>query len=543
MSRYMNKICLLLALLILASIVFTGCGNADEKSTDPDEKTTLPASDESESDPEEAEEPVEEELEPVTLKYVFLSYQPKPEEADEVWAEFNNKLSEKLPNTTVEFQLISNVDYAEKWKMMAAAGEAIDLAWTGWLIPYGPEVEKGSYMELDDLLEKYGQDIIAELPKWVIDCQRWNGKLYSIRNLQFFQSTTSLKTPKELGDKYFDWEKVNASFDKTPTTTQENYDVIEEYLATLKENDVLEKGISFTTFNQFPALRGYMSFPDVSYLFGRKLGDGKIVFLPETPEQKLSYQVANDWYKKGYIRSDILSVQNPRDQDGKVGGQTVWFHNDAKLEPFTTPADPNSGMVEYTTYPLVSLDKYKAPPTISPDATATAIPRTSQNPERAMMLLNLLHTSKGQDLYNMLVFGVEGKQYDLTSDGKVELNKDSSYFNTMPKWVMGNTFNTLTLSTETPLDIKTTENDWKTVKEINAVPGFAIDTSEFSTELAQMQAIQKEFDPALVTGAVPDWQDSYEKYIAKMKTAGADEVLEQIQIQFDKYLEENNLEP
>ena len=48
-------------------------------------------------------------------------------------------------------------------------------------------------------------------------------------------------------------------------------------------------------------------------------------------------------------------------------------------------------------------------------ATMQAINRNSKNPERAMMLLELLNTDK--DLYNLLNFGIKDKHYKIDADG------------------------------------------------------------------------------------------------------------------------------
>ena len=43
-----------------------------------------------------------------------------------------------------------------------------------------------------------------------------------------------------------------------------------------------------------------------------------------------------------------------------------------------------------------------------------AIPRTSENPERAMMFINMMHTNK--ELVNLLVWGIEGVHHEVVQE-------------------------------------------------------------------------------------------------------------------------------
>ena len=88
--------------------------------------------------------------EQVTLKWVFVG-PGEQEDSQKVWDKFNEVLANYLPNTTVEFECITSADYAEKWKLMSASQENLDIVWHGWMLPYVSEVKKGSYMELDEL--------------------------------------------------------------------------------------------------------------------------------------------------------------------------------------------------------------------------------------------------------------------------------------------------------------------------------------------------------------------------------------------------------
>jgi len=166
-----------------------------------------------------------------------------------VWEEFNQKLENYLPNTKVNFEVIPFSDYAEKWRLMAASNENVDLVWVGWMLTLAEEAQKGSLMALDEYLPLV-PDLTAELPEYLINLGRVNNKVYCIPN---YQIQTNLpygtKTQKALAEQYLDIEKVTANFDKQEVPTKEDYQVFEDYLAKLQAEGKLQKGVARSFLN------------------------------------------------------------------------------------------------------------------------------------------------------------------------------------------------------------------------------------------------------------------------------------------------------
>ena len=113
--------------------------------------------------------------EQVTLKWMFLG-PGEQQDSQKVWDKFNEELAKYLPNTKVEFECVTSSDYAEKWKLASASNEDLDIVWHGWMIPYTSEVKKGSYLELDDLIDEYAPDLKKEIPDAIMDKQRVDEK-------------------------------------------------------------------------------------------------------------------------------------------------------------------------------------------------------------------------------------------------------------------------------------------------------------------------------------------------------------------------------
>ena len=86
-------------------------------------------------------------------------------------------------------------------------------------------------------------------------------------------------------------------------------------------------------------------------------------------------------------------------------------------------------------------------------SSGVGIPCTAKNPERAMQLINLLHSSKGQDLFRLLVYGIEGEHYTVNEDGTVTFanpngqeSADSTYG--LSDWAVGSNLNKLGMDRE-----------------------------------------------------------------------------------------------
>ena len=91
----------------------------------------------------------------------------------------------------------------------------------------------------------------------------------------------------------------------------------------MKQAGVLGNGISSTIsgFNNNPfaestSVSGFSIDPDTD----------KIVVDCKLDNVKLWYEIAAEWYKKGYIRNDILSVQD-QGSDPYKNGYCMWTHN------------------------------------------------------------------------------------------------------------------------------------------------------------------------------------------------------------------------
>ena len=172
-------------------------------------------------------------------------------------------------------------------------------------------------------------------------------------------------------------------------------------------------------------------------------------------------------------------------------------------------------------------DLYASTGTIT--TTMQAISKTSKNPERAMMFINLINTDK--DLYNLLVNGIKDKHYTLGADNVATPTADSGY--SVPGWVFGNTFNALLTPGKTTAILDQVKKDNETAKP-SPIMGFSFNVQPVSAEIASVTAVIGEYGPGLDTGTIEP-NTKLAEFQAKLKDAGADKIVAEIQKQLDAW--------
>lgn len=541
MFKRMNAAVLVICLML--TLVMTACsgGNAtkekEETGTVETGKTETGKTEQENST--EGKDTEKEEVEAVTLKWVFMS-PGEQKDAQEVWDKFNEELQNYLPGTTVEFEGITSADYAEKWKLISASQENVDIVWHGWMVPYVTEGRKGSYMELDELVSKYAPSLLEEIPENILNKSRVDGKLYSIPCMQQMVSYVStLQFPTRIYEKYKDQinvEELAELFGSHQKMDQELWDEIEKYIEMIKDGGDLEKGVfGFADHVE----KGYEWILN-PYKIDIYSDDYTPINLYRTPEYEIFVKEYSDWYQKGYIRKDILTADNVSKEIYEVRGAGGYLVGQGYYP--TESEIATSEAAGSTAYVKIPFDNSHYIP-YAASATNMAISANSKNPERAMQLLELLNTKKGKDLYNLMVYGIEGKNYNKINDNEIEPigyssqpTADSPYG--QYNWAIGNIFNGYELyMKDKPL---TMQNEF--IKQLNAdaapskMQGFTLDTDPIKTELAQVNAVIGEYKSTLASGAAPDADALYKDFVDKLIKAGDDKIVAEVQRQIDEWL-------
>ena len=114
---------------------------------------------------------------PTTIK--FLCFNQRPAGMDAVIAEAERRMKNTL-NIKLDWIMLPFDQWKTKKDLSLASGEPNDLMFDAPWAGMNTAIDAGYYTPLDDLLEKYGQNIIANHGRQVIDNNRFNGKVMGI---------------------------------------------------------------------------------------------------------------------------------------------------------------------------------------------------------------------------------------------------------------------------------------------------------------------------------------------------------------------------
>ena len=552
-----RTICLLLAMIMVLSIVLAGCSKtAETPAADETPATTEPAetTDNTET-PEAPEDTAEPALEQKTIQ-LMITGAGKQANSDKVWAAFNEQLQQYVPNTTVEFIDVPFEEYSEKFSQVLASGEGVDLAWTGWLVDKPTNINDGNLMPLDDLLAEYGQGIVDTLGEEVVEIHRnaADGKLYYLPSWQGLcgdrRGWLVVTEIAELaGDTWI--EDTEAALNKW----RNNYSGIEDfqavldqatkYLAAAKEAGKLGAGINTGRAFGWSMYNGMYSFLGVG---GAEIGitycDGTFTVKDGVAGEhyKLYAKTMADWYKEGYIRSDIMSVDTSTlttPKNGEITDTTYVF----SCDPYLTEADQEAAIADAgmdMTYLPIEENAYL----ILGGDTSYAIPYCADEPERAMMVLNAIYSQP--DLYNTLIYGIEGEDYTKNADGTITTSyagasptADDSYG--IQRWIIGSCKNALINNGTDPnyyADLEALEE----TARVNPFLNFTFDRTNVEGICASILNVYYEYGPQLDNGVAGDnWEELYNNYMAARKDAGIEELVTEFQNQLNAYIEANNI--
>ncbi|MCH1642834.1 ABC transporter substrate-binding protein [Paenibacillus timonensis] len=451
--------------------------------------------------------------EPVNLIWYTIGTPQK--DVDRVMEEVSKYTKEKI-NATITMKMIDWGDYTQKMQVNVASGEPMDIIFTSaGGFDYVQNARKGAFMELDDLLEKYGQDLKNTIDPAFLEGSKVDGHNYGIPANKELPQQEVWRFNKSLADKY-----------NMDITSIRSLDSIEPLLKTIKEN---EPGVT-----PFAMDKNYVPYVPYDYIIQNlpmavKLDttDYKIVNILETPEMKAALDLMHKYYQAGYVAPEAATTGSTSDL--MTSGQ--WFMDRAQTQPL---AD-NLWSASYG-YPVVSTPASDAIITnTSVQGSIMAISANSEHPEKAMEFLNLLNTDPV--LRNMVDSGIEGVHYKKIDDTHYENLAESKNYD-MPSYSLGNNM-LLYLNPNDP------DDKWEQFKKFNAegvnspILSFNFDSTKVATEMAAVQNVKEQFWSSLMTGTV-DPAEYLPKAIEKFKEAGLDKVIAEAQAQLDAWRAENN---
>lgn len=409
---------------------------------------------------------------------------------------------------------VDNGNYEQKMQIMNASGDEYDLAFTSnWTNNYYTNINGGSLYDITELLPEYAPKLYASMDDVVWGAVEYDKKIYAVPNWQVQVRATSLDIPEEkLKKTGMKMEDINS------------FEDIETYLEKL----VAQEPDSNKIAKMFDSLLPYYKMSAINNIACIRLqDDGKptVINKYETPEYREHVNMRYSWVQKG------LSTAN-YSPDGDAAQKGV-----EKCPLRVHVYKPGLAEELSSRYGYEWKSKQLSEAVMGTDGIAAAMTGVSANsahPEEAVKLLEAINSDK--ELYNLIVWGIEGKHYNKLSENKIETVKDSAYSGVL-NYEIGSLKNSFLYGTQS-------DNLWEETEKFNndavktPILGFAVDNSKFKTEYANCTNVISEQCEFLELGLTnPD--TGLDKFINDLKTAGSDKIIEECQKQIDEWWNEN----
>lgn len=477
--------------LVVVGGAFAGCAKNDTKSASSSDVTTDVSK-----------------LKPYTIKWYTIGTPQK--DLAEVNVAVNKYLKEKI-NADIQITQFDWGDYEPKMNVKVNSGEKFDLAFTcSWSLNYKLNAKKGAFLELNDLMDKYGKEMTKLIDPNFISGNKIDGKLFAVPNNKEIGQQSVFRFNKKYVDKY--------NIDVTKYSTYQSLEPILKQVHEGEPSLVSPLRIGNVELN-------YDFLEDkLPIVMDLDTNTGKLENWVDTKKAQDYMATARKYYQAGYIRKDVVAALKNGGDENTTGS---WFVDTAGTQPYAEQLWSTS-----LGYPVV-INPINPPVTnnTSVSGSMIAISATAENPERDMMFLNLLNS----DVYlrNLINYGIEGKHYTKTGDNFETQTAAGIKDYNVPAFALGNVLITY-LPTGTPADKWAKFAEFNKSSKNSPMLGFDFNTDSLKTEIASLKSVRDEFNDALVSGSV-DPTVYIPKYQAKLKAAGLDKVMAEAQKQYDAF--------
>lgn len=450
-------------------------------------------------------------LETVTILY--------PGERSDRMSEFlDNEFAEKMAadlGLKVEVTFVPWAQYWEQKDIMLAANEPIDLYWDG-LPDLSTIVNKKQAMVLDDLIEEYGQDMLKVLPMEQLQGATIDGKIHGIPSA-YAPSSAMYQLVAVRQDIL---EAVGMTDLKTPGDLKEFATRAKEKFPEMKgPADIVFKPLTrYFTDEQY----NWIAVEDL-VVFGEESKKAYSYYETEAFQEVAKFN--HSMYDAGLYTEDLTIKYNERDSRMQTG-LYLWVEGSLGKEMEIVDAiKANAPDAEVKTY-LLAEDKPRY--ATAAGGEVLGIPVNAPNPEGAMKFVNWIY--KSQENYLFALYGVEGKDYEIV-DGRINKLTASEFFY---EWMFRNQ-NYQLFGPNVAQESIDKYKSWDEQAIRSDSLGFRFNNEKVKLiETALKEVAGK--DLAAIRSGFVDFETEYPKAIEKLKAAGIDDYVAEIQRQLDEFL-------
>lgn len=483
----------------------------------------------------------------VVINYMFTGDKPEgkaAERLDEMMVELNSILNEKV-NAELELYFIGWTDYLSNYNLtLAQMDGSVDLVGTAsdWLDAW-PNAKNGAFLELsEEMLQTYAPKTWESVTPEQWELCKYNGEIYLMPENNYAQWTNhgfiyrkDWAKDAGLADGCHSWEDMTTYFEyirKTyPDMIPWDSDGSQYY-----EN----ANGWIASHSEFVPIEGVCT----GALWGGTRDDLYTIVTPAYTDTEMMVEYAKlmkQWDEMGVWKTDVLNntASSNRD-DYRIGRTSVERHHTQTWTDLcsATPSntiyqddpDAESGFFYFgeETGNVVG---------ISITHGAMAVSAASENPERALMVYDLLRNDP--ECYRLLNYGIEGISYVIDENGlranPEGYNSDTDNINGMTSWWWGR---------NDELEIRDATKNWEAIDELYAIYDskkidypygqFVPEVDEIQAKIQNINEVYTNYTKQITFGK---YNGTAEEIVAEMqaalKQAGIEEVTAELQAQFD----------
>ena len=462
--------------------------------------------------------------EPVHLELYAMSFGGNNDSLEKVNKAVNEYI-EPLINAEVKLNIINYGSYQQQVNLMMSGDEQVDLMLsTGALT--SNLAGQGALTELDDLLAEEGADIVDIMGEDVLGSCKYGGSTYAVPTNRDLARSMCYYYRSDIN------EELGLGLENAKTL-----DDIEKCFEIMHEKDPEMAGIAG---NNTSSLLQFWDWDQISNNYGVLLNLGEELKVENLYESDGYIDLVNrmhDWYQKGYIYQEITTstVANP---DLFATGKMLGFFANGNPTMDNTQSQMLGGPIEH----IELVEPYMSSTTVQ--TACWTIPHNSENPEKAMELLNLMFTDP--TLVNLLSFGIEGENYVVKDaengiigypDGMTAENK--TYDNSLG-WTWGNMLIGYTWEGDDP-DVHEQMVEFNNSAKRSKALGFTFDPTNVQNQITACSNVASKYTIGIESGSV-DPDEMLPKFQQELKDAGIDDIIAEKQRQLDEWAEGNGIE-
>jgi putative aldouronate transport system substrate-binding protein len=472
-------------------------------------------------------------LEPVTLEW-YVAEGSMPDN-QLVFDALNTYFQEKI-NATVNFHFIASSEYGQKVSTILMSGQTVDIINANSLLSYVDYINKGAFLPIEDLIQQYAPATYEMIPESFWSAMYVNGHMYGIPSYKDSCQMYSMLYDATLAE--------NLGLDMS-TLSIDNYRDIVPFLYEAKElrDAKYPDDATLPITRTFPDLNSWaqhevisglavVNVPGVEDFEG--MGSGETVFnMYATAEFRDMSKTVAKMVTDGVLPFDLFNFDTSRvyNQQGKyilvdIGSGYVTVNKDQNSTEWDTAMIPFNAKIASTAYLHNAVE---------------CVAASSKNPERALMLLELINT----DSYvaTTLRFGVEGIDWNMSEvPGVLDFTgtKNSDPANRGHYYWYGAQFGSF-IHSAVPAGYPA--NFTELILEANASAitdtnmGFVFDPTPVQNEIAACDSVIGEYEMNLKFGFIPEDEvdANIDEFLAKLEASGASKIVAEAQAQLDAW--------